>query len=545
MKRCLAVLFALAACDKPSAPGPGPSNVVTVPSNPAPGNPATTGGSASTSPQEKAPEEMAQGLERAKAGELTGALASFQQAYGRGYVPARAWIERLKMHAAACPPLAEPGWPKPKAAEKPTYEPAAENDFLKLDREAKEKAASDPAAAEKLFAAMAEKFPASTESVHNRAVCLALQGKWEDALDVAKTSVLDHGARHHLIAGAHLKAGRLDDALSSADLAVRLEPTAKVAFVRRAEIYEKQKKYDAALQDLQSAVAFDPEDLALRQKRIELFEAKGDVAGALQDLDVIIAKNPDPKLKLKHARLQLGAGNAGEALKDYDVLVAASPEDFDLRLERLGAREKASLIDEAIEDVTWCIGRKPSAELYARRGRINADRHVLPPAEADLQKARDLDPKCFEAQFWSGYLFKEKRDIRSSIKFFEAAEALKPDHGDTYFHLTQLYGMTKQYEKAYDAVCKARKFCSKEQQNNIDFLMKAAKSRVQQQLDNAVKAAWSLLESNGIAKDYLRESADIVSDGDAYQVTFKPSGSKEAAVIRVDKATGKAALAPK
>ncbi len=543
MKRAAVLLLMLAACDKPPPPAPVPSNVVTVPSNPNPANPA--GAPVKPAAQETVPEEMGQGLERAKAGELTGALASFEKAYGRGHVPARAWIERLKIHAAACPPLAEPGWPKPKPAEKPTYEPAAENEFLKLDREAKEKAAADPAAAEKLFAAMNEKFPASTESVHNRAVCLALQGKWEEALEVEKASLLDHGARHHLLAGAFLKAGKTEQALSAADVAVRLEPRAKVAFVRRAEIREKQGKLDEALQDLQSAVGIDPEDLAVRQKRVELFEQKGDFPSCLQDLDVIIGKTNDPKLKLRRARILLAAGNPADALKDLDSLVEASPEDFDLRLERSAVRERAGSVDEAIADVTWCITRKPSAELYARRGRINAERHTWGPAELDLQKARELDAKCFDAQYWTGYVAKEKSEFKKSVGYFEAAAQLKPQAGDVYFHLTQVYGILKQYEKAYDAACKARKFCAREQQANIDFLMKAAKSRVQQQLDNAVKAAWALLEQNGSAKDFLRESGDVISDGDAYQVTFKPSGSKEAAVIRVEKATGKATLAPK
>ncbi len=540
MKRTLLLALALTACDRPSPSGPGPSTVQTVPSGPGPVNPTKPGGASTASTQETVPQEMTQGLERVKAGELTGAMASFEKAYGRGYVPARAWIERLKIHAASSPPLAEAGWPKPAVPEKPTYEPAAENEFLKADREAKEKAATDPAAAEKLFAALAEKYAASAESVHNRAVCIALQGKWEEALDIAKACVLDHGARHHLVAGAHLKAGRLEEAMSAADLAVRLEPRAKVAFIRRALIFEKQKKLDEALQDLQAAVGLDPEDIELRQKRVELLELKGDFPACLQDLDVIIAKTNDMKLILRRAKILVASGNPGAALKDFDALLEATPENFELHLERSAARERAGSIDEAVADVTWCIARQASAELYARRGRINAERHQWPPAETDLQKARELNAKCFEAQYWSGYVCKEKREYKKAVDYLEAAAQLKPEVGDIYFHLTQVYGILRQYEKAYDSVCKARKFCGKEQQANIDFLMKAAKSRVQQQLDNATKAAWALLEENGTAKDYLRESADVVSDGAAYQVTFKPSGSKEAAVIRVDKATGKA-----
>jgi hypothetical protein len=99
-------------------------------------------------------------------------------------------------------------------------------------------------------------------------------------------------------------------------------------------------------------------------------------------------------------------------------------------------------------------------------------------------------------------------------------------------------GQLRQYEKSLEAILKAKELCPKEMQDNIDYLLKAAKSRVDQMHRQAVDAAWKFVEKEGKAKEHLKESASVASDGEAWVVTFKKTGVKsETSSVKVNKKT--------
>jgi tetratricopeptide (TPR) repeat protein len=410
---------------------------------------------------------------------VEGALAQFEEVLRKGRVEARPWIARLRHHRAAHPPLAEAGWPRPAAPGEAPRDLAAEPEVLRLDREAKEQAAKDPAEGARRFAALSAKFPAWMEAEHDQAVCLAALGQTDNALKLALRSVFDHGARHHLAAGLLLTLGRAAEAIDPATRAIQAEPAAKAAVVRRAEIFTKLQRIEEALADLSTAVALDPEDPALREKRLALYKAKGDSQSALGELDALIAARPGPVLRRERARIQVALSNLDGALVDYDALVEAAPDDDALRLERAETSRLAGHHDKALLDLLKLIEKKPSsADLVGRRGQIYAEQRKWAPAETDLKKALELDPRDFRANFWTGWMLKEMKQAAKSEPFFAKCVELDPKHGESYYHWSQALGASKKYQQSLDAALKAKELCGPDMQSNIEFLIKAAKSRL-------------------------------------------------------------------
>ena len=73
---------------------------------------------------------------------------------------------------------------------------------------------------------------------------------------------------------------------------------------------------------------------------------------------------------------------------------------------------------------------------------------------------------------------KEMKQAAKAEPFFAKCVELDPKHGESYFHWSQALGAAKKYQQSLDAALKAKELCGPELQSNIEFLIKAAKSRL-------------------------------------------------------------------
>jgi Flp pilus assembly protein TadD len=153
----------------------------------------------------------------------------------------------------------------------------------------------------------------------------------------------------HLFVGEeHLRAGRLDEALQSFELAIESAPDDHRAIYYSALTHLKLSQETTALLQFNRALELSPDnanyisDLAVAKLRL------GDNGGALRDLDRCVQLDPSNSYRYSlRAFARNSAGDVAGAIEDYRKAVDLDPEDsiaynnLGLAEEMLGYNDRA------------------------------------------------------------------------------------------------------------------------------------------------------------------------------------------------------------
>ena len=171
-------------------------------------------------------------------------------------------------------------------------------------------------------------------------------------------------------ARASAAAGQMDQAVSLASEAIRVDSYEPKAYLDRGNIYRDSGQADQAVADFTKVIGWEPKNAGAYNSR----------AGAY-----------------------LLAGKADQAIADYAKAIEINPKDAEALYNRGMAYKSSGQGDKAISDFTKSIELDPKNALaYYNRGSAYGDSEKLNEAVADYTKAIELNPKYAKAFFDRG-----------------------------------------------------------------------------------------------------------------------------------------------
>lgn len=204
---------------------------------------------------------------------------------------------------------------------------------------------------------------------------LAKLGKLGEAVEQSTEHLVRDPQVQAIEARLLLREGRLDEALSKADQALRLDPTTALAYLVRAEVHVAQGRLEEALADLYRAIELDPGHSGAFRLRARVFQARGDARRAVEDL--VYAG-------------ELSFGDP-EALEDFQLAVELDPMSdhawYGIARERFKRRE----LRGALADLDRAIALNPAnAAYFTARGEVRSRLGDPEGAKADAAQAAAL-----------------------------------------------------------------------------------------------------------------------------------------------------------
>ena len=202
------------------------------------------------------------------------------------------------------------------------------------------------------------------------------------------------------------------------------------AYVDRAGIFERQKRYDAVISDMRNAIALQPR-LAIAYYGLGLgYHLNHDPKRAIAVYSRGLALAPRSlvlALLNGRGRAYHDTGDDGLARADFERAIALDPS-YPFPYQNLGMLEYAQLrYDAAYADFDQLVRLGPeNASAYQMRGAISFLRGDPEAARADFSRAIALDPACVEAYHWRGMVNFVSRQFSDAAADFASAARLRP-----------------------------------------------------------------------------------------------------------------------
>ncbi|MGH7984491.1 MAG: tetratricopeptide repeat protein [Candidatus Udaeobacter sp.] len=410
-----------------------------------PGQSAAASKSASPLAEGSGDDFVARGIEKAKNGDLDGAIADFDRAAKadpQNDAPYynRAQAKRLKKDTAGA--IAD----YTRAIELGSTNPAAYN-----NRGNARSDNNDPDGAIADYTRAIELKPDYARAYYNRAV--TKQGKGDAAeakADFKTAEKLDPELRERKntsaaataedffsSAGAKKAAGDLDGAIADYTRAIRLNPRETAAYNNRGLAKEGKGDLNGAIADYGRAIQLNPKDVFAYNNRGNAKADKGDFDGAIADYDRAIRLDP------KYASAYYDRGLAKKkkndfagAISDYNRLIELDPKFAKAYCDRGVAKRRNGDLDGAIIDYDRSIELDPEyAVAYHNRGNAKDDKGDLDGAIGDYTRAIELAPKYGDAYYHRAPVWVKKKQYDAATKDLQKAIELNPKNGQYYLDL--------------------------------------------------------------------------------------------------------------
>ncbi len=243
-----------------------------------------------------------------------------------------------------------------------------------------------------------------------------LTAQWESLADKFVSEGPTDPSRWFSLASAKLAKGELKSALSSMDVAARLQPESSTAVFWRGVFRLKSNDFTGARDDFTACLLRKEDLMAARYNRALALKALGNNAAALKDLNWIIQNQPgSPRIYSLRSQLHVSLGDIPKARADVQAALAAKPI---------------------------------AADDWVARGvlKIQSDPK---DALADFQQALKLDSGNTAAHFNSAHVYSEVLgDLPSAIQSLTELEKLGQQSASIIASRGILYARNKQLEQA-------------------------------------------------------------------------------------------------
>ena len=195
--------------------------------------------------------------------------------------------------------------------------------------------------------------------------------------------------------------GQTDRALEEYGKAIKLDPMASLAFLRRGVLLAARKRaYDRAIEDFDKVLLLEPDNVDALVSRGDAFSQLGDIGRAMADLNRAVELAPrNATALMARGQAESRRGDQAAAQRDYEAAVQADPHD---------ASPLVNL-----------------AAVKAIRGDISA---AIPL----LDRAIEIDPKDPLAFYNRGYDYFVLKQYDKALADYSAAIAADPGMGLAY-----------------------------------------------------------------------------------------------------------------
>ena len=262
---------------------------------------------------------------------------------------------------------------------------------------------------------------------------------------------------HHNLGKAMQDAGRMEEALAAARVAVRQRPEYASAYGNLSLALKHFGKLDEAEKVLLHGREIDPHDKPILQNLGEVARQQGRYEESLQWYDAILRL--DQEFTLAH----MGRGHALFSLGRYGEAVANLKEALSLEPERAQVPLLHTLIGEAAQK----LGRREEARrhyehalrlspgmLQAQTGRLSlligqqspeeVERHLRAVRE---QYSRDADGLHGVAEF-----FRKRKQYEDALEWYDAVFEVDPDYAQAHVGRGDALVRLERYEEAIETM---------------------------------------------------------------------------------------------
>ena len=253
---------------------------------------------------------------------------------------------------------------------------------------------------------------------------------------------------------ALIKKSEKDDAIRTAEEAVRLGPRAALGYRVRGLVHAGREEHEKALADLNEAVRLDPRDAANLRARGEYFADRHESEKALADYAAALKVDQrDVKTYWLRAQLHMEAANVDLAMKELDAAILARPDIPALRgargLLRMFKKEYAG----AVDDFGRALKARPDEEMFFMRGYAltELNRHEEAIRNFDEAMRFDLNAKLFLVR---GLSYQKIGRLERALQDFDEAVKMKPD-AESFMARSLLQEKMGRREQAVDDMSEA------------------------------------------------------------------------------------------
>ncbi|KAJ2780486.1 TOM (translocase of outer membrane) complex component [Coemansia javaensis] len=233
--------------------------------------------------------------------------------------------------------------------------------------------------------------------------------------------------------------------------AVELEPQYVKALMRRAQAYEHTDRFRDALydfttvcilEDFGNSVAAGAAERVLKR----LAEAEARERVAKREPRLPSRSFISGYLKSFRSAGPAAAAAAGEQLSEADALYN---EALELTAQQEYARA-IEAIDRAVAAVeqAGAAGVQRADDLYSLRGMFSFLKSNLPQAQADLDRALEINPGHVRSYLRKANVFTEKKDLDEVSRLLDRALEADANNAETYFQRGQARFLKQEYAQA-------------------------------------------------------------------------------------------------
>ena len=190
--------------------------------------------------------------------------------------------------------------------------------------------------------------------------------------------------------------GQTDKALTDYSDAIKLDPSASLAFLNRGVLLATRKRaYDRAIQDFDRVLVLEPDNVDALIRRGDAFVQLGDFGRGMSDLDRAVSMAPENALAYLMRGLAYGRrGNAIAAMQNYDAALKYDPRNADALSNRAAIYLGQGRLDMAIRDLDLAISIDHTNPLaFYNRGYAHFAKKEYDKAISDYSSAIALNPQ--------------------------------------------------------------------------------------------------------------------------------------------------------
>jgi tetratricopeptide (TPR) repeat protein len=238
-------------------------------------------------------------------------------------------------------------------------------------------------------------------------------------------------------AGAKKAVGDLDGAIADYDRAIQLDPKDAAIYNNRGLAKQAKGDFNAAIADFNRAIELNPKDAVAYSNRGNTKGDKGDLDGAILDYNHSIRVNP----KYAYAYYDRGLAKKQKsdldgAIADYNRVIELDPKFAKAFCDRGVAKRRKGDLQGAIRDYDRTIEIDPKyAIVYLNRGNARDEKGDLEGAIADYSRGIELNPKDSKAYAYRGEIHAKKKEYDAAVTDTLKAIELKANNGSYYLDL--------------------------------------------------------------------------------------------------------------
>jgi len=259
----------------------------------------------------------------------------------------------------------------------------------------------------------------------------------------------DSPVGYYYLGRISIEAGNLEQALSSFDRAITVNPSFEPAYLAQASVHESRQEKDKAIAVLKKYLAqVNPRNREVRQHLVQLYIATKDYAGGLAELEAMLKENPsDLDAQLRMALIHGEQKEFPKAIDQLTEILKAKPAELKVR-DYLGyLYEESKDIPKALETYRYNLHLDPRfVDSHIHLGVLLYRLKQFPEAVTHLDEAVRLMPKQPEPHIVLGLAHLQSEEFEKASQAFLEGIRHNPKNADLHFNLGTAYDKLNRFD---------------------------------------------------------------------------------------------------